>query len=270
VAEPMYRMIAQELQEAIQSGAVPPGAQIPTELELRDKYNASRNTIRDAVKWLSNRGLVETRPGQGTFVTERIEPFVTTLSLDPDTGQSGIEGHGWHQGVADRGRLPDATVPLVEVQKAPQHIATRLRVPEGTQVIIRRQERRIDRTPFALQSTAYPMDLVRQGAARLLVAEDIQEGAVAYLRETLGLLEVGCRDRILVRSPHEDEARFFRLPDDGRVPVMSVVRTGYRDTCDGPAPFRVTFTVFPADRNQFVVNSGDVPKNCPARLTDDG
>ena len=52
-----------------------PGSQLPTELELRELYdNASRNTIRDAIKWLITRGLVETRPGQGTFVVEEDRP----------------------------------------------------------------------------------------------------------------------------------------------------------------------------------------------------
>ena len=56
------------------------GSQLPTELELQEQYHASRKTIRDAIKWLITRGLVETRPGQGTFVVEKIDPFVTTLS----------------------------------------------------------------------------------------------------------------------------------------------------------------------------------------------
>jgi GntR family transcriptional regulator len=259
----MYRTIAQELQEEILTGTVQPGDQILTELELRDKYSASRNTIRDAVKWLASRGLVETKPGQGTFVKQNVKPFLTFLSRDPDSGLSGIEGHGWFQEVKERDRIPFATVPLVEVQAAPRHIAERLRVPEGTQIIIRRQERHIDRTPFALQSTAYPMELHHMGATRLLVAEDIPEGTVTYLAKHLGLREIGHRDRILVRTPREEEARFFKLPDDGRVSVVSIVRTGYRESQDGPVPFRVTFTVFPADRNQFVINSGEVPKDLP-------
>ena len=263
MAEPMYRMIAQDLLEQIQSGTLQAGDQIPTELELRDQHNASRNTIRDAVKWLANRGLVASKPGQGTFVTQRIEPFLTTLSRDGDTGLSGIEGLGWLQEVSERERTGSATVPRVEVQTASRHIADLLLVPEGTQIIIRSQERHIDRMPYALQSTAYPMELVRQGASRLLVAEDIGEGAVAYLSRQLGLREVGQRDRILVRPPRDDEARFFRLPDDGRVSVVAVVRTGYLDSDDGPAPFRVTFTVLPADRNQFVINAGEVPKELP-------
>jgi hypothetical protein len=43
----------------------------PTELELRDRYNASRNTVWGAVKWLTNLGLVETKPGSGASSTGR-------------------------------------------------------------------------------------------------------------------------------------------------------------------------------------------------------
>jgi GntR family transcriptional regulator len=264
VTEPMYRTIAQDLLEKIQSGAVRPGDQLPTELELRDKYSASRNTIRDAVKWLATRGLVETRPGQGTFAAQRIQPFLTTLSADPETGLSGVEGAGWLREVSAGGRVAMASVPRVEVRRAPRSLADRLRVPEGTQILTRQQERYIDRTPWSLQTTAYPMEFVERGATRLLMAEDIQEGAVAYISQTLGLRPVGHRDTLLVRSPHEDEARFFKLPDDGRVSVVAIVRTGYRDGAEGPVPFRVTFTVFPADRNQFVIDFGDVPAEPPS------
>jgi GntR family transcriptional regulator len=269
MADPMYRQIAQALREQIESGAIAPGAQLPTELELRDQFGASRNTIRDAVKWLTTRGLVETKPGQGTFAMQRLQPFVTTLSADAETGLGGGEGEGAYAEVRERGRTPSASVPRVEVQFAPRHIAARLRLPEGTQVLTRRQERYIDRMPWSLQVTAYPMELVTQGAVDLLMAQDIPGGAVSYLLRTLGLAQVGHRDRILVRPPNEEEARFFKLPDDGRVSVVSVVRTGYRDSDQGPVPFRVTFSSFPADRNQFVINSGDVPRELAAAAHDE-
>ena len=60
-----------------------PGQQLETEIELRERYGASRNTVRDAIKLLTTLSLVETRPGQGTFVVNKIDPFVTTLSGDP-------------------------------------------------------------------------------------------------------------------------------------------------------------------------------------------
>ena len=75
--------IADDLRQKIKTDELTPGSQLPTENDLQQQYNASRNTVRDAIKWLITRGLVETRPGQGTFVTERITPFITPLTGDP-------------------------------------------------------------------------------------------------------------------------------------------------------------------------------------------
>jgi len=259
VAEPMYRQIARDLRQQIESGALPPGEKLPTEQQLSEKYEASRNTIRDAIKWLASRVLVETRPGQGTFVVKRLTPVVTTLSVDRETGLGGGEGKAAFSEVEKRGRKAEASQPKVEIHSASGNVRARLRVPEGTQVVSRRQERLIDDTPWSLQTTYYPLELVTRGAVALLTPEDIPGGAIAYLQETLGLVQVGHRDRILVRPPHEDESRFFGLPDDGRISVVSLMRTGYQASEKGPVPFRVTFTVLPADRNQLVINFGEVP-----------
>ena len=52
MAQPMYQQIAEDLRKQIDGGALERGRQLPTELELRERYNASRNTIRDAIKRL--------------------------------------------------------------------------------------------------------------------------------------------------------------------------------------------------------------------------
>ena len=46
--DPMYRQIADDLRGQIESGELEPGQQLRTELELRERYEASRNTVRDA------------------------------------------------------------------------------------------------------------------------------------------------------------------------------------------------------------------------------
>jgi len=102
MTEPMYRQIAQELRQRITSGELGPGQQLATELELRELHGASRNTIREAIKWLTTNGLVETRAGQGTFVVVRLDPFITTLSADPETGLGGGEGDAAFAKVRDR------------------------------------------------------------------------------------------------------------------------------------------------------------------------
>ncbi len=259
--EPMYRLIAEDLRQKIESGELAPGSQLPTEPELRDSYSASRTTIRDAVKWLVIRGLVETRPGQGTFVIEKFEPFVTTLSGDwqEESGLGGGEGRAALAEVQARERTPEVSEPRVEVQKAHGYVAGRLQLEEGANVISRRQERRIDGQIWSLQTSFYPLDFATRGATRLLEAVDINEGTVKYLGETLQLKQVGYRDLIAVRAPDEDEWKIFRLPDDGRIPVVVLLRTGFAQDTDGLIPFRLTESVFPADRNQFVINAGEVP-----------
>ncbi len=258
MAESIYWRIAQDLRDKIESGEVPPGSQLPTEHELRESYGASRNTIRDALRWLIGRGLVETRPGQGTFAARRYEPFVSTLSADPATGLGG-EGEGALAEVRERGRMPSATVPRVEVLMADSAIAARLRIPEGTQVVRRKQERFIDNQPWSLEASVVPLDLVTRGARDLLRATDLDGGIAGYLSKQLGIDEVGHRDRILVRPATDAESRFFRL-STGSESVVALVRTSYQAGPEGPAPVRVTFTVLPADRSQLIINTGRVPE----------
>src|SRR5215475_15790711 len=111
MASPMYRQIADNLREQIESGAIRPGQQLQTELELRERYGASRNTVRDAIKWLTSLGLVETRPGQGTFVVKKIDPFITTLSADTGTGLGGGEGATYLSQVSEQDRQASSSVP---------------------------------------------------------------------------------------------------------------------------------------------------------------
>src|SRR5579871_3274978 len=126
MANPMYRQIAEDLREQIESGQLQPGQQLQTELELREHYDASRNTVRDAIKWLTNLGLVETKPGQGTFVTQTIDPFVTTLTGDPKTGVGGDEGASYGSEVDKQKRRPKRSPVQVEIQRASDGMATAL------------------------------------------------------------------------------------------------------------------------------------------------
>jgi GntR family transcriptional regulator len=255
--DPMYRQIADDLRHKIESGALARGAQVPTEIELRERYNnASRNTVRDAMKWLITRGLVETRPGQGTFVVEKIDPYVTTLTGDPDAGRDD-EGPVYVAEIEATFRTPASTAPRVEIQQAAAIVAEELRLARDASVVSRHQQRSIDGTPWSLQTSFYPMSLVERGAMRLIQAPNIDEGAVAYLGTKLKLKQGGYRDKITVRAPDADETAFFKLPGDGRVAVFEVRRTAFDENIQ---PFRLTISVYPADRNQFVVDVGRVPQ----------
>jgi len=262
MANPMYRQIAEDLRAQIEGGDFEPGQQLRTEIELREHYGASRNTVRDAIKLLTTLGLVETKPGQGTFVVRKMEPYITTLTGSPKVptlyGEVDESAAGETSG---RERIFFSTAPQIEIQKAPAGIARQLEITEGSQVISRHQKRYIDRTPWSMQTSFYPMGFVLKGADLLIQADDIEIGTVKYLADTLGLRQVGYRDWITVRTPDATEAAFFNLPPDGRTGVFEVFRTAYDQT---GTPMRLTVTVCPTDRNQFIANVGDVPDSVPS------
>jgi GntR family transcriptional regulator len=256
MADPIYRRIADQLRQEIESGEMGRGSQLPTELQLREQFDASRNTVRDAIKSLIALGLVETRPGQGTFVTRKIDPFVTVLSEEPETGFGGGEGAALLSQVSESVTDFKASDPRVEIQSATGEISARLEVTDGTQVVSRHQERRIKGIAWSLQTTFYPMQFVLDGATKLIEATNISEGAVRFLEEKFGLKQTSYRDWVTVRAPDSNEAEFFELPTDGRVSVFEIFRTAYDQS---GKPMRLTITVFASDRNQFIVNVGDVP-----------
>ncbi|MCW2900955.1 MAG: transcriptional regulator, GntR family [Streptosporangiaceae bacterium] len=255
--DPRYRQIAADLRRRIESGEWSDGERrLPPEPALEEEYGASRNTIREAVKWLTTRGLVSTQPGRGTFVNEKIRPFITTLSADQATGLGGGEGVAFTREAELQFMVPVTTEPEVGIQRAKGDTAQGLRVPEGESLVFRHQKRFIDTRPYSLQTSFYPMSLVQRGAMDLLNADNIERGTVAYLRETLGIKQAGYRDVIRVRPPDATETAFFNLPEDGSVAILETLRTAYDS---GGLPFRLTMSVFPADRNHFAINVGDVP-----------
>ncbi len=253
MADPMYRQIADDLRRQVESGDLQPGSQLPTELELREKYDASRNTVRDAIKTLTTRGLVETRPGQGTFVTTRIQPFVNLIGTGPDG-----EGTAFLAQVEAQNRFPAISQPRVELQAASDAVAAELRLAPGSQVVIRTLQRFIDGVPWSLQASFCPMSFVEQGATELISAAQIVSGPAVYLHEALGLQEASWSDKLTVRPPDDSEARFFAIPDDGRVPVIDIWQTAYDR--EG-VPFLATLTTYPADRNTFRRLAGVVPSD---------
>lgn len=200
---------------------------MPTEANLSKEFGASRNTIRDAIKSLISLGLVETRPGQGTFVTRRTDPLVTTLTAEEVTGLGGGEGAAYRSELSEKHREPIISDPDIRLQTAADEIAARLRVPEGTPLISRHQQRLIDGTPWSLQTSFYSRQFALKGAERLLDDKDIEEGTVRYLEEALQLKQIGYRDWITVRAPDLNEISFFRLPPDGRIQVFEIFRTAF-------------------------------------------
>ncbi|MBR0204129.1 MAG: FadR family transcriptional regulator, partial [Synergistaceae bacterium] len=85
--------IEEELLRFIQETPVNIGERIPTELDLSKKFNAGRSTIREAVKSLASKGVLEVRQGAGTFVvnSSTVEDDPLRLSRYHDKLQLALE-----------------------------------------------------------------------------------------------------------------------------------------------------------------------------------
>lgn len=265
--EVRWREIADDLLRRIQADeftAADGGgrAKLPTELELRDEYSASRNTIREALAWLVERGYLETERGKGTFVVFRPETLHVTLSLsfrpesESDVGPGGGEGTKWIKDAELEGREPSQSDIDIGVRRASHEIARYLQIPENTPVVSRHQQMKVDNRPWLLQTSYYPQDFTAK-APRLLDPNDIPEGTVAYLHKTHGFVQGGYHDEINVRLPDQDEINFFGLSERASVLVYETFRTAYDE--ETGKPFRFTVTVWPADRNRLHYNVGRVP-----------
>ena len=66
----LYEQIVQQIEESILKGDLKPGDQLPAERELAQRFGVSRTAVREAVKALREKGLVEAYSGRGTFITD--------------------------------------------------------------------------------------------------------------------------------------------------------------------------------------------------------
>jgi GntR family transcriptional repressor for pyruvate dehydrogenase complex len=69
-SERLYERIVDQIERRIVAGDLKVGDQLPTERELAEQFTVSRTAVREAVKSLQEKGLVEIRLGRGTFVTK--------------------------------------------------------------------------------------------------------------------------------------------------------------------------------------------------------
>jgi len=66
----LYEGIVEQIEGLLEKGELHPGDQLPPERQLADQFEVSRASVREALRALELLGIVETRPGGGTFVRQ--------------------------------------------------------------------------------------------------------------------------------------------------------------------------------------------------------
>jgi GntR family transcriptional regulator len=235
---PVYRQIADQLRNAITRGEFTPGAKLPSERVLMDRYQTSRVTVRQAIAVLGAEGLIDVEHGRGVFVRSR-----------PPLRRLGRERLGRREREAGKGAfLSDAMAAgreasaEVEVARgvAPPEVAERLHLSQGDQVLIRRRRMLADGQPVQLATSYLPLQLVED--TQIEQADTGTGGTYARLEE-LGHRLGRFQEDLSARMPLPDEARALRL--GAGVPVIRVVRTAFDEQ---GAPVEVNEMVLAADR----------------------
>jgi GntR family transcriptional regulator len=135
----------EQLQEILEGivGALEPGALLPSERLLAERYGVARATVTQAIDDLVSRGLVYRVHGSGTFVAE--PKFRQPLTLTSFT-----------EDMRARGMNPGSVVRSQAVVPASEVVARHLALVPGTPVVHMERVRTADGEPMALERTHLP------------------------------------------------------------------------------------------------------------------
>jgi GntR family transcriptional regulator len=204
---PAYQQIADALREQMRDGTYPPGAKLPSESELRERWGVASKTVRAALDQLRAEGLVVGRQGVGSFVRQQVVP--RRLSTDIATNV------GWYHTLARQGLQP-AGHTTVTTAPCPPEAAEWLEIDPGTVVTVRDRIMGTEGEPPAMLATSYFPAWVIERAPKL--ADPNVSGLPRWLREAFG--PTYSTDVLTVRMPTAAEQQRLDLPRGAPVQVI--------------------------------------------------
>jgi DNA-binding GntR family transcriptional regulator len=122
---PLYERVRQSIAQTLTDGTLSPGDKLPSESRLAEEFGVNRLTVRRAIEELARAGVVESRQGSGTFVSDRIIRIPLSQRLSTDSLVSRLNAQ-----IADRGlAYEDILIRAVKLQSS--HLNTTLELPSG-------------------------------------------------------------------------------------------------------------------------------------------
>lgn len=209
---PLYFQVAQELERLIESGELPAGTRLDNEIILADRFGLSRPTLRRAIAYLVDRGLLVRRRGVGTQVVQpQVRRTVELTSLYDDLNAAG--------------RRPRTLVRSLRVEPATDAVAMALGLTAGAEVYVLERLRSAGDEPLALMHNHVPAGLVE------LSEESLAEHGLYELLRGAGITLKIASQRIGARSATAAEARLLGEPRGA--PLLTMTRTVYDEVGAG-------------------------------------
>ena len=205
---PLYFQVAQHLEHLIESGDLAPGTRLENEIDLADRLGLSRPTMRRAIQYLVDRGLLVRKRGVGTQVVHaKVRRQVELTSLYDD--------------LAKARRDPYTRVLTFAVEPAPDALALELSIPGGTDIYVFERLRYADAEPLALMRNHVPAGLLR------LTPEDLEVHGLYNLLRANGINLRIAKQSIGARAATAAEAR--ALGETKGASLLTMERAAYDD-----------------------------------------
>jgi DNA-binding GntR family transcriptional regulator len=203
---PLYYQVATRLQELIETGELAVGSRLPNEVDLAERLGVSRPTMRHAINYLVERGMLTRKRGVGTqIVHPKVRRPVELSSLYDD--------------LVGSGQQPRTEIRSLEVRPAPDHVAEALGVPKGTEVTWFERLRHAGGEPLAIMQNAVPVEVLTLTEAALE-----QHGLYELLRAA-GHIPRMANQVVGARAATAAEARL--LGDPRGAPMLTMTRTAW-------------------------------------------
>jgi GntR family transcriptional regulator len=228
---PFYIQVIEALSDYIEVNKLPPGYQLPGEVELCRTFNVSRTVIRQALRELEHKGLIYREKGRGTFVSK---PKIHESLLQELTG--------FYQDMVAKGHKPRSDVLLQEKIVASSTMAGYLDLEPGSFVIQIDRLRYVNSEPVVFVTTYLPYDLCPE----LLNVDLSNQSLYSYLENEHGLILDRGRRFLEAVCANEVEAEMLNI--DIGSPLLMLDSVSYLP--DG-TPIEYFHALHRGDRSRF-------------------
>lgn len=190
----VYQNVINLLKNRLNSSIYNIGDLLPSEKELAEHYDVSRNTLRKALKTLEEEGMIERRHGSGTYLRNKhFQASVTHLDSFTEIARN-------------EGKTPTSQILKFELQTASEEIANNLRVMLGEPVYYAKRLRLIDNIAMQIEETWL-------SASRFpdLTLAHMKKSKFAYIENECGVKILGCYESIQPILPSPDVANLLHI-----------------------------------------------------------
>lgn len=195
-AQPRYKQLADIVRDAITRGFLVDNQALPSERELAEKYEVSRDTVRKAVRYLEERGVVYSDHGRGTFVApaivRRMSRFIDSFTQDTQ----------------HRGGVPGQRILTVETIAASMGIAGLLSLAPGHPLSRVRRVRLVDGVPVGLHDAYFPLP---RGVKLERSVIERSESLYQLLAETFGFAPAEAVENLNASSADAEDAQLLGI-----------------------------------------------------------